>query len=181
MDFMTFWDLMILVFILVLAGIIFLSYWLLKRLGYKKPGTIALLTVIGGVGSLVLYVFFHDVLFFKSDVEKFLAGHSIRLNDDFKILSNNDDGIIGAFQTFEIEISQTDKNQIVGLIKNSNNFGLKSVERPKPNSTASFNYEDDHFYIRKTTRTFDQGSSPVIEIVNVDKRTNRVICYKYLP
>jgi hypothetical protein len=181
MDFMTFWGLTILILILVPMGGIFLSYWIPKSLGYKRVGTVISLTLIAGLALLVLFIVFHDRLFFKSDVDKFLAGQSIKLNDDFRILSNKDDGLIGAYQAFEVEISHGDKKQIIGLIKNSNNFGLNSSDIPEPNSTVSFNYEDDSYFTRKTTRTFGQGYSPVIEIVNVHKEKNRLICYKYLP
>jgi hypothetical protein len=115
MDFMTFWGLTILILVLVLVGAIFLSYWIPKRLGHKRLGTVISLTLIAGLGLSVLFIVFHDRLFFKSDVDKFLAGHSIKLNDDFKIISNEDDALIGAYQTFEIEISLADKKQIIGL------------------------------------------------------------------
>jgi hypothetical protein len=179
MDFITFWGLTILILVLVLVGIIFFSYWIPKRMGHKKLGTVISLTLIAGLGLLVLFAVFHDRLFFKSDVDKFLARHNIKLNDDFRILTNEDDVLIGAYQKFEIEISHADKEQIIELIKNSNNFGGK--ERFEPNSTESFNYEDDSYFIRGTTQTFGQGYSPVIEIVNVDKEENKLTCYKYLP
>jgi hypothetical protein len=103
MDFMTFWGLTILILVLFLMGSIFLSYWIPKSLGYKRVGTVISLTLIAGLALLVLFIVFHDRLFFKSDVDKFLAGQRIKLNDDFRILNNKDDGLIGAYQTFEVE------------------------------------------------------------------------------
>jgi hypothetical protein len=90
-------------------------------------------------------------------------------------------GLLEHIRHLKWRISHGDKKQIIGLIKNSNNFGLNSSETPEPNSTVSFNYDDDLYFTRKTIRTFGQGYSPVIEIVNVDKEKNRLICYKYLP
>ena len=40
MDFLTFWGLILVVGIILLAGTIFLAYWIPKKLGHKKLGFI---------------------------------------------------------------------------------------------------------------------------------------------
>ena len=125
MDFATFWGLVILFLAIILIGLIFLSYWIPKKMGYNRFGIIFSGTLIISLILYILSIVFHDRLFFKSDVINFLSRQDIRLKDDFKILTNEDDAPFGAFQKFELEISSDDKRQIIQSIKNSDNFGVR--------------------------------------------------------
>lgn len=67
---------------------IYLMYWILKKSGRKKLGTIVSIVLILPFLMLTLYLLFDDLLFSKSDARQLLSEHHITLNDDFKIISN---------------------------------------------------------------------------------------------
>jgi hypothetical protein len=116
MDFLTFWGLILSALIAVPIVIIFLSYWIPKKMGYKKAGvmisiTLTLVTVVG-----LLTIVLSDKLFFKSDVNEILGRHDIRLRDDFEIISNSSGGLMDYYHKFELSISQADKQEIIKKI-----------------------------------------------------------------
>ncbi len=167
--------------ILAVAGVIFLCYWIPKRMGHKKSGIILSSTLLGGLVLLIAYGFLHDLFYTKSDVTNLLADQNITLQDDFKIVNTDDDGFWGAYQMFEIEISPADKTRILEAIKNSYDFGARIPERKLPNTISKANYEDAGAYIRERVQTFVPGQSAIIERVVVHEHSNNVACYKYLP
>ena len=181
MDFVAFWGIIAFAFILVVAGLIFLCYWIPKRRGDKKAGIILSSTLLGGLILLIAYGFFHDQFYTKSDVEKFLANQNIMLHDDFQIVKTDDDGFWGAYQMFVIEISQADKTRIIESIKNYYDFGARIPGRRESNTISKANYEDAGSYIRERVQNFAPGQSPVIERIVVHEDSNIVACYKYLP
>jgi hypothetical protein len=179
---MLFWGLLLIGVILVTIGTIFLSYWIPKRLGYKKIGiAISSILTIGLIILIIGEFVIKDYLFFKSDAKTFLSNHSIILNDNFEITYNDTDEMLDAYQRFILEISSADKLRIIESIKSSDNFGEKdSVEQPE-NSVRTVNYEDNYAFIRKSTQTFGRGEISIIEIIEVSKDRNSLTCYKYIP
>lgn len=169
--------------VLLISGTIFLSYWIPKRLGYKKIGIV--LSSILTIGLLILILgqfVLKDYLFFKSDAKEFLINHNIRLEDEFKIIYSDTDEFLGSYQKFALEISQNDKLKVIDAIKSSDNFGERDFTADQAaNSVTSINFEDDHAFIRKSKRTFGQGEISVIEIIEVGKNNNTLTCYKYIP
>lgn len=73
MDFLTFWGLILLGFILIVCGTVYLSYWIPKKLGHRRIGVIVSSTLIMVTILTILGVVFSDKLFFKSDVNEILG------------------------------------------------------------------------------------------------------------
>jgi hypothetical protein len=182
MDFLTFWGLILLTFLIVSVGTIFLSYWIPKKMGYRKVGVIIsrTLMVVAVIG--ILTIVFSDKLFFKSDVNEILGRHNIKLKDDFKIISNSSGGLMDYYHIFELSISQADKEEIIGKIKASkdfvvdtkNSFYLPDKTDRYSNTTIVANYENDSHFKHETFQTFEQGTAPTHEIIAVDKTSNRL-------
>jgi|GEM_PF-4297031 len=87
MDFLTFWGL-ILFALLVSVGTIFLSYWIPKKMGYRKIGVIVSRTLMVAAVIGILTIVFSDKLFFKSDVNEILGRHNIILVSLGPVASN---------------------------------------------------------------------------------------------
>ena len=122
MDIFIFYFLILLVILLFLIGIIYLSYWIPKKMGKRKLGII--LSIFLSIGLLVLVssFFFEDDLYSKSDAEKSLAKRKIELKDDFKILKNESGGLRDYYHKFELEISKSDKNRLIDKIISESNY-----------------------------------------------------------
>ncbi|HMG93728.1 MAG TPA: hypothetical protein VK589_26905 [Chryseolinea sp.] len=181
MNFLTFWVLIVVVVIILLAGTLFLGYWIPKKLGYKKPGIVLSGILAAGLILSIIATISKDYLFFKSDAKEFLSKHDIHLNDDFRIIHNDSDEILGAFQKFSLEISPTDKLRIIESITSSVNFGKDDFIEQENNSRTTINYEDNKSFIRKSRQAFGRNEVPIIEIVQVNKGINTLTCYKYIP
>src|SRR5690348_15508801 len=94
----------------IVTGILFLSYWIPKRLGYKTFGIGLCATLSAGMLVLILGQFvLKDYLFFKSDAKEFLSNHHLSLKDEFEIISNENDELLDSYQKFELEVSTSDK------------------------------------------------------------------------
>jgi len=179
MDFLTFWGLVL--GIILLAGTIILTYWIPKKLGHKKLGFVLSGILIAGLILFTVATIFRDYLFFKSDANAFLSNNDIQLHDEFKIIHNDRDEILDAFQKFTLEISPADKLRLVESIKSADNFGRDQFNEQAHNSRSTINYEGNESFIRKSRQTFEPNMVPIIEIVEVDKEKNVLICYKYIP
>jgi hypothetical protein len=177
MDFLTFWGLILLAFLLVSVGTIFLSYWIPKKMEYRKIGVIVSRTLMVAAVIGILTIVFSDKLFFKSDVNEILGRHNIKLKDDFKIISNSSGGFMDYYHTFELSISQADKKEIIDKINASkdfvvdtkNNFYLPDKTDRYSDTTIEANYENDSHFKRESYQTFEQGHAPTHEIISVDK------------
>ena len=181
MNFLTFWGLILIGAIIILAGTIFLSYWIPKKLGNKKLGIALSLILTTALFLLTSLTVFKDHLFFKSDAKEFLSKYDINLNDDFKITYNDSDEILDAYQKFNLEISPTDRLRIIEAIKTSENFGKSEFIKQADNSTGTVNYEVNNLFVRKSRQTFGSNEVVIIEVIEVDKEKNRLTCYKYIP
>lgn len=182
MDFMTFWVLLLSTGILVIAGIIYLSYWIPKRMGHRKAGVVISRTLLVATVLGILAIVFSDELFFKSDVEEILARHDIQLKDDFEILSNSSGGLMDYFHTFQLSISERDKEQIISKIRSSDDFTVDTRNRfylpdkigRYSSTTIKANYENDESFKRETYQTFQEGYAPTHEIITVHKGSDRL-------
>ncbi|MEJ1239705.1 hypothetical protein WBG78_16330 [Chryseolinea sp. T2] len=181
MNFMTFWILVISGFLILIGGLLFLSYWIPKKLGNRRLGVwlsrLLAAALVVWAGSVAL----KDYLFFKTDAKEFLARQNIILNDEFEILNNDDDEILGAFQRFQLEISDNDREKLIASIVTSANFGADSINPLENNQITIKNYQEGDLYIRKKRTSYGQNQVPLLEIVEVDKNSNVVTCYTYNP
>lgn len=170
-----------LILLLLVAGIIFLSYWIPKKMGYRKIGLVisGLLTV--PTVLFILLIVFKDRLFFNTTVNEYLRLTDIRLNDDFTIISNSNSWSTG-YHKFELSISQADKERIIEQIKSSNEFFVDSKNdfflpdkaETLSDTTMSANYEDS-LYFRQETYSLSDGYAPSLISVSIDKKRNTLI------
>lgn len=168
--------------LLLSAGTIFLSYWVPKRLGYKKFGiALASILTLGSIFFVLEQFILKDYLFFKSDARKFLLSNDIILNDNFEITSHDSDEMLDSYQKFILSISPSDKMRIIESIKFADNFDQHDSTIQPDNSLRTVNYEDDDSYIRKSTQRFGSHEISIINIIEVAKNTNTLTCYKYIP
>ncbi|SMC37277.1 hypothetical protein [Moheibacter sediminis] len=121
--------LVLLVPILIVVGIIFLSFWLPKKLGFPKAGKIIGTLACCFFVYAVIAMIFEDELFSKNDAIELLEEQKIHLNDDFKLEENSSSWAIGDYHhSFTLSISENDKKQIVKEIKSTNDYKDSSTQ-----------------------------------------------------
>jgi len=119
------------VLILAVIGLILLllspiSFFILRRKGYKKMAIVVSFFPACVVLIPFFSFLFESELYFKSDAKKDLKELKVVLNDDFQILSNKIDGFPDYFQTTHLLISESDRNRLIEEITHSDNFKILS-------------------------------------------------------
>ena len=175
--------LVLVVILLVLFGIIYLGFWIPKKLGNRELGIIIsrILTLV--VVLLILSFVFDDYLFFKSDVKKYLSEHKIELNDDFKILHNESGGVIDYYHRFEIQISDLDKEKLIEQIKSADNFTdtisdyfyLPQEKERYIGKLSTANYEKPSEFKIEYFKPNGKGMAPTYRIISVSKLDNKLV------
>ena len=173
-----------LIVLVIIIGVIWLSFWLPKKLGYPKFGKY--LSIIVGVliGLYVLSGIFEDELFSKNNATEFLTAQNIKLNDDFEIKENKSMSSIGDYyHTFTLNISEKDKVRIIDEIKNSKNFNIdKETETYFDNRKDYYegpkrvkNYETEKQFVRELFEPNGKGYAPTWRKIEIDKKENFLI------
>jgi hypothetical protein len=174
----------LLMILLIIVGIIFIFYWLPKKLGYPKIGKylaffVTILLLIG-----ILMSIFEDELFSKNDAKKLLEAQNIEVKDEFEILENKSmSGIGDYYHTFTMKISQKDKTRLINEIKNSKNFNLdKETESYFDNREDYYkgpkrikNYETENLFIRELFEPQGKGYAPIWQKTEIVKSENKLI------
>ncbi|WP_158091351.1 hypothetical protein [Tenacibaculum holothuriorum] len=160
-----------------------MSFWIPKKLGNRKLGIIIsrILTLV--VVLLILSFVFDDYLFFKSDVKKYLSEHKIELNDDFKILHNENGGVRDYYHKFEIEISDLDKERLIEQIKSADNFtdtisGHFYFPQEKERfigKLSTINYEKPREFKIEYFKPNGKGIAPTYRIISISKLDNKLV------
>lgn len=188
-SFVIFLGLSILLFISIIVGLIFLAYWLPKRLGKRKLGLwlSGILTV--GLLILIMATVFEDQFFFKSDAKEKLKEHNVELVDDFKIVSNESGGFMDYFHQFKLTISLTDKQRLIDQIKSADNyqdeiqdmFDLRSGKIRHSDKDTSFtaNYQEERNYIYEYYKPNKQGYTPTWDRISISKTENKLTYIRY--
>jgi len=183
-SFVIFWGLSILLFISIIVGLIYLAYWLPKRLGKRKLGLwlSGILTV--GLLTLIMATVFEDQFFFKADAIEKLKEHNIELLDDFKILSNESGGFMDYFHQFRLTISHADKERLIDQIKSADNyedevqdmFDLRSgkIRYSEKDTSFTANYQDEWNYIYEYYKPNKQGYTPTWNRISISKTEDRL-------
>lgn len=169
--------LMIIMFVFL---IIFVSYWTLVNLNFKKAGKIVAIvfTVLATLPFLSFAL--EDYFFFKSDASKFLTENQITLIDNFKIKSNHITGLSDVYQKFELEISLEDKERIIQQLKSSKYFqDTVNDEHRLPSKSGSgltnkiyLDYEKNEFVCRETYQKLKMGYVSDYDIIKISKTEN---------
>lgn len=127
---------------------------------------------------LLLSFVFEDELFTKSDVKKILVEQNIRLENDFKILSNKSTGWNDFVHIFEIQISNEDKNIVINKIKSADDFKLEITDEiylPELatdryyGDTLRANYQCNDYFISSTYYPNGPNIKPTYKSIKVYK------------
>lgn len=156
---------------------IYLIYWILKKSGRKKLGTIVSIVLILSFLIFTLYLLFDALLFSKSDARKLLSEYHITLNDDFKIISNQSGGLRDYTHHFKLSITEKDKQSFI----DQRSWSDKMDERIEVHTTAvdryegdtlRANYHDNDSYIYSMYRPNGKGIAPTFITIRVSKIKN---------
>ncbi len=175
----------ILIFILIVVLLIILTLKVSKRLGHKKIG-ICIVAVILIVFLYIPFSFIFDgFLFSKTDAKKALAENGIVLLDDFEFKSKSISGIMDYILEIEINISESDKNQIIETFKISEfrveneNFQMIDLYSKVPkileSDTILFaTYETENFWNLERIMVIKNGYMRTNDIIQIAKEENRI-------
>jgi hypothetical protein len=172
--------------VLIAGGIIYLFYWIPKRLGYPTAGRILATVITLSLCITVALNVFDDELFSKNDAEELLAEQDLKLTDNFEILENKSMAGIGDYyHTFTLRVSEKDKKTIIGKIKSSSNFTVvKEMEsaRYSDNPYDYYsgpkrikNYETETQFVRELFEPKGQGYAPTFRKIEIEKAENKLI------
>ncbi|ESU20195.1 hypothetical protein FEDK69T_30480 [Flavobacterium enshiense DK69] len=160
-----------------------MSYWIPKKLGFKKAGII--LSTIVGVFFILLAIsdFFEDELFSKNNARELLSKQEISLKDDFEILENESmSGIGDYYHTFTLKISNLDKNRIISEIKKTTNFTSDTIATDITKSTDYYegekvtqNYETKDEFIKELFEPQGEDYAPTWRKIRINKKENILI------
>ncbi len=112
-SYLGFWILTLLLALLMVSGLVFFAYWILKGFGKRKLGIVLSIIVTLIFLAPILSFVLEDYLFFKSDVIERLKEHNLTLHDSFNLESNEISGIRDYYQRFELQITPADKDRLI--------------------------------------------------------------------
>jgi hypothetical protein len=167
-----FFDLIIVVFlaaIILIAGIIYLCYWIPNKFKLK---TLSVILPNFTVGLIILYFFYiglKDSFITKDDVNELLKPHGFILEDDFEINSNKTDSWEYFSQELELTVSDKDKLKLIRKILQEGNQ-INAVKLEYWTSDTSISQEDTFYYV-----TFIDDYSYGIDYYKTSK-----VEYKYI-
>ena len=183
-SFLVFWGLSILIFISIIIGLIYLAYWIPKRLGKKKLGLWLSGILTAGLLTLILANVFEDKFFFKSDVKERLKEHHIELKDDFELVSNKSGGFQDYFHQFRLTISTKDRERLIEQIRTADNykdeiqemFDLRygKIRYSDIDTVFTANYQDEWNFIYEYFKPNKQGYKPTWDRVSISKTENKL-------
>jgi hypothetical protein len=173
-----------LIILTIIIGLIWLSFWLPKKLGYPKLGKYLSIIVGTIIGLYVLSGIFEDELFSKKNATELLAEQNIKLNDEFELIENKSMSSIGDYyHTFRLKISEMDKARIINEIKTSKNFNFDIQTESYFNNRKDYyngpkrikNYETENQFIRELFEPNGEGYAPTWRKIEIDKKENLLI------
>lgn len=182
MDIIQYFFLLLFAIGLIVIGLVYLGYWIPKKLEKRKLGIILSRTLILGVVLLILACIFNDILFFKWNARKYLVEQGIGLHDDFKILYNESSGLFDYYHKFELQISDSDKNRLINEIKSAENFTdtittyfyLPGHKNRNTKNPTTANYENEHEYKSEFYKSNGKGIAPTYRIISISKKENKL-------
>lgn len=177
--------LLIVVFVGVPLGVVYLGYILPKKLGYPKVGKYLSIVIGLFVVSLVLITVFQDQLFTKNNAKTLVEEQGIFLSDSFEIENNKSMSAIGDYyHTFTLAISVQDKAKAIEKIKSSTHFKSPDVAvvdllyeaTDRYNGpTVTQNYETEESYVREYFKPNGEGYAPTFRRISINKRENKLV------
>lgn len=177
--------LLIAVFVGVPLGLVYLFFFLPKKLGYPKVGKYLSIVIGLFVVSLVLLTIFEDQLFTKNDAKTLVEEQGIFLSDSFEIESNKSMSAIGDYyHTFTLAISEQDKATATEKIKSSANFKspdvavvdlLYEATDHYNGPIVTQNYETEESYVREYFKPNGEGYAPTFRRISIMKKENKLV------
>lgn len=184
MDFIIVASLIVLILLSILVGIVYLGYWIPKKMGHPKWGvvisrSIALLIILGG-----LCIVFNDKFYSKSDAKTNLKSLHIELHDDFEILLNESGGLRDYYHRFKLKISEEDRLRLINEIKSNKNYTSEIKEGYElhkmafrnrySGDTLRINYQTKNMYKTELYHPNGLGYKPTYKIVSLSKVKNEL-------
>lgn len=168
----------------LIIGLIWLSFWVPKKLGYPKFGKYFSITIGVLISLFILSEIYEDELFSKNNATELLAEQNIKINDAFELIENKSMSSIGDYyHTFTLKISEKDKARIITEIKKTRNFNIdKQTESYFDNREDYYNgpkriknYETEKQFIRELFAPQGEGYAPTWRKIEIDKNENLLI------
>jgi len=183
MDSPNFTFIFLFIILIIVSGIIFLSYWIPKKMGYKKAGKIISGILIIGTIILSVSIYIDDYLFFKSDAIELLSEQNIELKYDFEIIENKSVGTVDYYHRFELLISESDKKRLLNEIKSSKSyqdsiksyFHLPSTQDRYIGNSITVNYQTHTEFKSEFYEPNGKGYVPTYRIISIPKLENKLI------
>ncbi len=173
------WLLAILLTVSLVFGLIYLSYWIPKRLGNKKLGIWLSRILMASLLIFILATLFKDQLFFKHDAKKSLKEHGIELKDDFKFISNSS-SFDDTYLIFYLTISMKDKERLKTKILSAKNYqenaeDMFDIRLGKPRYSETDTIFDAYFqdslrYVIQYYKPNKQGYAPIWDEISISKQ-----------
>ena len=168
---------------LITCLIIFLGYWIPKKMGFKKAGKIISGILVLGAVYLTISILFDDYLFFKGDARKLLSEQEIELKDDFEIIKNESTGTVDYYHRFELLISESDKKRLVNEFKTSKSyrdsissyFHLPGTQDRYVGNPVTVNYQTHTEFKSEFYKPNGKGYVPTYRIISLPKSENKLI------
>ncbi|WP_152270725.1 hypothetical protein [Agriterribacter humi] len=170
-------------FPILFFAVIFISYWTLINLGFKKAGKVIAVTLTILASIPILAFVLEDYLFFKSDAKSLLKDNEIVLVDKFSIKANEVSGMRDMYHKFELQITENDKNRLVNQLRQSGYFTTDTTiqeynlqnELERGLSKRVFkDYERIDFIRRESYEKLKQGYKPDFDIITISKNDNKL-------
>jgi len=184
-------DEIILIILLILAFLIPIAFcvWLIYILyviplksGNKKLGIF--LSSLATIAFLYLgYSIFFDDSISKKDVTHYIHEQGLEITNDFEILKNESMFSLGDYyHTFTIEISETDKDNLISKIQKADNFrqsihpSLMDYEDKNYDVGKKIidNIETESHFIRVLFIENIEGYAPTFRVIKISKTTNQL-------
>lgn len=168
--------------IILSIQIVFILYWTFRVFNKKKIGAIFAIILTFIFLLIALSPWITDLTFNKKDVRQILSYHGLELKNDFQILENESGGFRDYYQTFTIEISDSDYQEIATKIKTSKNYRGLFTDLSKPQSTSyrnydTIDYETNYHFNREyfSKQTMDDGTFHFrIQLSKTEKKLNYI-------
>jgi len=177
------WIILILLTISVVFGLIYLSYWIPKRLGNKKLGIWLSRILMASLLIFFLATLFKDQLFFKHDAKKSLKEHGIELKDEFQ-LNSNSSSFDDTYLIFDLTISMKDKERLKTKILSNKNYQANAgdmfdIRLGKPSYSKTDTIFDAYFqdslrYGIQYYKPDKQGYAPIWDMISISKTENKL-------
>lgn len=178
-------ELKLLGILFTVIGIIYISYKIPVRMGFKKTGIwLSIIITILIISPIFSYIL-EDYLFFKSDVKEYFQDNELTIENDFQIESNDITGLTDYYQEFKIELSENDKQNLIRQIVESDYFidypGEMYDIRLDKNKSSDSNeryyaaYESDNQYEFQSFLKRN-GYTPRWDMLIIPKKGNIITC-----